>query len=163
LPYIVKIDDRDFKVDIERSGSTYRVLLDGKALEAEVILPNRHEGILVIGNRSYTIAMGSDNSIIVNGEGYSVQVFDEMLLKLLKSGGETVQKKEVVLCAPMPGLVIEVEVKEGDQVKNGQGMVIVEAMKMQNEMKAPRDGVVKKVLVQKGQTVNGKDPLVIIE
>jgi pyruvate carboxylase subunit B len=63
----------------------------------------------------------------------------------------------------MPGLVIEVTVKEGDSVKAGDALLVVEAMKMQNEVKTPKDGVVKKILVQKGKTLNSGDRLVIIE
>jgi pyruvate carboxylase subunit B len=69
----------------------------------------------------------------------------------------------VVVTALMPGLIIEIAVKEGDSVKKGQGLLIIEAMKMQNELKSPKDGIVKKIIVKKGQTVNNNDKLIVIE
>ncbi|MFL5381405.1 MAG: biotin/lipoyl-containing protein, partial [Longimicrobiaceae bacterium] len=68
-----------------------------------------------------------------------------------------------VVAAPMPGLVLKVEVEVGQAVKAGQGLVIVEAMKMENELKAPADGVVAKVLVQERQTVEKGATLIVLE
>lgn len=67
-----------------------------------------------------------------------------------------------VVTAPMPGNINAVKVSVGDQVKAGDGLVILEAMKMENEITAPVDGVIKEVKVQKGQTVNNGDVLVVI-
>jgi len=65
--------------------------------------------------------------------------------------------------APMPGNILNVKIKEGDNVKSGQVLLILEAMKMENEIVAPKDGVVKRVYVGPGQSVNTGDPLVDIE
>ncbi len=70
---------------------------------------------------------------------------------------------EGVVTAPMPGKILRILVKEGEQVKTGQGLLVLEAMKMENEIPAPKDGVVKKVFVKEGDTVNTGDPLVEIE
>ncbi|ASJ01206.1 pyruvate/oxaloacetate carboxyltransferase [Thermococcus gorgonarius] len=70
---------------------------------------------------------------------------------------------EGVVTAPMPGKILRILVKEGEQVKMGQGLLILEAMKMENEIPAPKDGVVKKILVKEGDTVNTGDPLMEIE
>jgi len=67
---------------------------------------------------------------------------------------------EGVVTSPMPGKILRVLVKEGEQVKTGQGLVVLEAMKMENEIPAPKDGVVKKILVKEGETVNTGQPLV---
>jgi biotin carboxyl carrier protein len=68
-----------------------------------------------------------------------------------------------VLKAVMPGLVIDINVREGDPVKAGEALLVVEAMKMQNEVKTTQDGVVKKLFVQKGKAVNSGDTLIVIE
>ncbi|NJF26152.1 pyruvate/oxaloacetate carboxyltransferase [Thermococcus sp. Bubb.Bath] len=70
---------------------------------------------------------------------------------------------EGVVTAPMPGKILRILVKEGEQVKTGQGLLILEAMKMENEIPAPKDGVVKKILVKEGDTVNTGDPMMEIE
>ncbi|WP_456367383.1 biotin/lipoyl-containing protein [Thermococcus sp.] len=69
---------------------------------------------------------------------------------------------EGVVVAPMPGKVLRVLVREGERVKTGQGLLVLEAMKMENEIPAPKDGVIKKILVKKGDTVNTGDPLIEI-
>ncbi|ASJ06533.1 acetyl-CoA carboxylase biotin carboxyl carrier protein subunit [Thermococcus pacificus] len=67
---------------------------------------------------------------------------------------------EGVVTAPMPGKILRILVKEGEQVKTGQGLLILEAMKMENEIPAPKDGVVKKILVKEGDTVDTGQALI---
>ena len=67
---------------------------------------------------------------------------------------------EGVVAAPMPGKILRVLVKEGDSVRTGQGLVVLEAMKMENEIPAPKDGVVKRILVKEGDTVDTGQPLI---
>jgi biotin carboxyl carrier protein len=162
MAYVVKVDNKEFKVDIERIGRNFTVLLNGKKTYVEVAHEEGSQLTLIIGSRSYTIAMESEDQIVVDGETYSVEVVDEDIQRFMKATPDRLQKKELAIKGVMPGLVIDVSVKEGDTIKKEDGLLIVEAMKMQNEMKAPRDGVVKKVLVKKGQTVNSGDVLVII-
>ncbi len=164
MGYIVKVDDKEFALDLERHGDTFKVRLNNKEVKAEIVSPYQNNQMIVaIDNKIYKIISDAENCIVVNEEEYHAEVFDENIYKLMKTSPEAIHKKELTITVPMPGLVIEVEVKEGDSIKAGQGLVIVEAMKMQNEIKTPRDGIVKKILVQKGQTVNSKDTLIIIE
>ena len=67
------------------------------------------------------------------------------------------------ITAPMPGKIVRIMVAEGDEVKAGQGIIVMEAMKMQNEMKSPKDGKVQKILTSEGSTVNPGDALAVIE
>ena len=67
---------------------------------------------------------------------------------------------EGVVTSPMPGKILRILVKEGEQVKTGQGLVVLEAMKMENEIPAPKDGVVKRILVKEGDTVDTGQPLI---
>jgi biotin carboxyl carrier protein len=162
MAYVVKVDSKEFKVDIERSGDSFIVFLNGDKTNVEVAHDEGSLLTLIIENRSYTIAMAADDQIVVNGEAYSVEVVDEEIQRFMKASPDKLQTNELAIKGVMPGLVIEVSVKEGDTVKKEDGLLIVEAMKMQNEMKAPRDGVIQKVLVKQGQTVNSGDTLIII-
>jgi glutaconyl-CoA decarboxylase len=74
-----------------------------------------------------------------------------------------VTAKPGVVCALMPGSVIDIKVNAGEQVKTGDVIIILEAMKMENEITAPKDGMVKEIKVQKGQAVNTGDELIVIE
>jgi biotin carboxyl carrier protein len=164
MSYIVKIDDREYKLNINREGEYFRAFLNNKEIEAKIVSEYHNSQLsLIINNKMYNIIFESDNKITVNEEEYKAEVFDEQIHKLIKTSPEAALKKELTITVPMPGLVIEVEVKEGDQITLGQGLIVVEAMKMQNEIKAPRDGAVKKIFVKKGQTVNSRDKLLIIE
>jgi biotin carboxyl carrier protein len=162
MAYAVKVDNKEFKVNAERSGRSFAVFLDGKKTNVEVAHEEGSQLTLIIGSQPYTIVMESEDQVVVNGEAYSVEVVDEEIQRFMKAAPDKFQKKELAVKGVMPGLVMEVSVKEGDTIKKGDGLLIVEAMKMQNEMKAPRDGVVNKVLVKKGQTVNSGDVLVVI-
>jgi pyruvate carboxylase subunit B len=79
----------------------------------------------------------------------------------MTGGADDVADRTVV--APMPGLILKVEVEVGQAVKAGQGVVVVEAMKMENELKAPADGVVARIEVQPGQTVDKGATLLVLE
>lgn len=172
--YIVKVDNKEFRVEIERGSEGFNVLLDGKRVKAEVIgafgggITSRELPVhlsLIVENKVYDVVIENKDTISVDGERFRVKVEDEMLSYYCGIGAKpkVEHAEEVAVRVPMPGLVIEVEVAEGDKVKAGDGLVIIEAMKMQNEMKAPRDGIVRQVAVKKGMAVNGGDTLVIIE
>lgn len=163
MAYIVKIDDKEFKCDIEKLGNSYAVSLNGKNIQVEIAGIDKDAITLIINNRPYQITIGKENKITVDRDEYTFEVVDEKIARVLKIGADAIHKKETTVTAPMSGLVIEIEVKEGDTVRKGQGLLIIEAMKMQNEFKAPGEGIIKKIFVQKGQTVNSKDKLIIIE
>jgi biotin carboxyl carrier protein len=164
MAYIVKIDDKEFKIDIAREGNRFNILLNNQELPAEVISGSHSaQFTLIVNKKLYNIVFNSDKQISVNGEEYTAEIYDEQVHKLIKARPEASHKKEIEITVPMPGLVIDIEVKEDDQITTGQGLIVVEAMKMQNEIKAPRDGIVKKIFVKKGQTVNSRDKLLIIE
>ncbi len=162
MAYIVTVDDKKFKVAVEKQGKEFKVKLDDKEFLVEIMENKAGLLNLIINNKSYTVFL-EDEKISVGGEEYNIEIIDEKIKDLIKSGKGFDHKKEVVIKAPMPGLIVEVEVNPGDKVKPGQGLIIVEAMKMQNEMKTPKDGVVKQINVKKGQTVNSGDTLIIIE
>ena len=163
MAYIVKIDEKKYKVDIKNISNNFSILLNNRKIQAEIVSNNGSQMTLFIDNKFYNIVSENENQISVNNEDYAVEVVDEQIQKMLKTSPDSAQKKEVIVSAPMPGLIVEIEVKEGDKVSANQGIMIVEAMKMQNEMKSPKDGIVKKIYVKNGQTVNSGDSLISIE
>jgi biotin carboxyl carrier protein len=106
---------------------------------------------------------GDEYRVLVDGRNYRVNLIDERRVRTssgLSGGG--VQGRQTV-SVPMPGKVIAILVAEGDTVEKGQGLVIVEAMKMENEVRCPIAGEVKEIKVKQGDTVEGGVPLVIVE
>jgi biotin carboxyl carrier protein len=164
LTYIVKVDDREFRVDVERDGEGYIISLNGERRNVVIAYEDNAKLTLIVDNKPFVIVREHDeNQIRVDDDIYTVHVLDEQIRELVKASPDKPQKQELAIKAIMPGLVVDVNVEEGDTIKNGDGLLVVEAMKMQNEIKASRDGKVRRILVRKGQTVNSGETLIVIE
>jgi pyruvate carboxylase subunit B len=163
VKYTVTIGDRT--VEIEVHGDTVR--LNGDPIEARLIrIPRTPLRQLVLDGRARTFAMlPSDEGweVYHRGESWPVAVVDERTRQLRElTGQEGKQKLGGVVKAPMPGLVLRVEVEVGQRVDAGGGVVVLEAMKMENEIKSPGGGVVKEIHVAAGEAVDKGAPLVEI-
>ena len=103
-------------------------------------------------------------SVKINSNTYKVQISNDLDL-LIEDMGLTLANAAVIndIKAPMPGLILDVQVKEGDEVKEGDYLLVLEAMKMENTLTAPRDGVVKAITVKKGETVDKNQLLIEME
>ena len=99
----------------------------------------------------------------VEGQTFSIEVPNAQAVPRARRGGGGKKKKSGTVSANIPGKVVTVEVKEGDVVKEGQVILILEAMKMQNEIQAPVDGTVINVACEEGQAIEANVPLVVIE
>ena len=99
----------------------------------------------------------------VEGQTFSIEVPNAQVAPRARRGGGGKKKKSGTVSANIPGKVVTVEVKEGDVVKEGQVILILEAMKMQNEIQAPVDGTVINVACEEGQAIEANVPLVVIE
>ena len=124
---------------IEIKKGIFHIIKDNKSYNAEVLKTNPEEKNLVIR---------------VNGNKYTVQLkdkYDELLEKLGMNNVSSVKIKE--LKAPMPGLVIDVRVKENDSIKKGESLVVLEAMKMENIIKSPGDLSIKKIHIKTGDAI----------
>ncbi len=131
---------------IEVRDNTFHILKDNKSYNATLISFNAEEKTMVIN---------------VNGNDYEISIKDKYDL-LLQQLGITAKSASAVqsIKAPMPGLIINVVAKEGDEVKKGDTLLILEAMKMENVLKSPRDGVIKKVKAELKQTVEKNQVLI---
>ena len=119
-----------------------------------------------VNGRPFKVQVKDDKTVVVNGRPYSIEVSGRAAVarqapKAAVSAPAGAAKGAVA--ALMPGTVLSLRVKEGDQVAAGAVLLIVEAMKMQNEIKAPHAGAVKRILVAPGQTLSCGDVMVVIE
>lgn len=141
--------------------------LDGQAVEWDIIEVRDNTFHILKNNKSYNATLISFNAeektmvINVNGNDYEISIKDKYDL-LLQQLGITAKSASAVqsIKAPMPGLIINVVAKEGDEVKKGDTLLILEAMKMENVLKSPRDGVIKKVKAELKQTVEKNHVLI---
>jgi biotin carboxyl carrier protein len=115
----------------------------------------------LIEGRSYAVIVGPGNEIQVNGRTLSVEVFDPRSMRARGAAGAGEGRQKIA--ALMPGKVVRLLVAQGDTVESGQGLVVVEAMKMQNEMKSPKAGRVAEVRTRTDATVAAGEVLVVIE
>ncbi len=165
MRYFVTVGDREMEVDL--TGTT--PVVDGTPVHAEMVaLPGTPVRHLLVDGRSHAfVARPSERrgrwEISLGGTRFQVEAVDERTRAIREMTGGADAETEKTVVAPMPGLVVKVEVEVGQQVRAGQGVVVVEAMKMENELKAPADGVVARIEVQPGQTVEKGATLLVLE
>lgn len=164
MKYITRVNDEEFVIEIdqddvitvngERHGIDFQQLTEGGTLS------------LLIDHRSLEAIVEEREDaweVLLHGELYTVQVQDERAYRLAQARGQLSDASEaVVIRSPMPGLILNVLVEEGERISKGQTVVILESMKMENELRAGRDGVVTRVHVGKGDSVEKNQELVAV-
>ena len=167
MAFIGKLGDQTFTIEIEETGkSVYRVAVDGNEFLVDGKKTGRTNYSLIVDNRSFEIEVdhtGDEYRVLVDGRNYRIELVDERRVRV--GGAQTgvqLQGRQLV-SVPMPGKVVAVLVSEGDTIEKGQGLVIVEAMKMENEVRSPITGSVKEIKVKPGDTVEGGAVLVVVE
>ena len=164
MKYVTTIDDRQFIVEIL---DDHHIVVDGVKFEMNFIpVGNQPVFSLILDGHSYDAHVSQEDrlwQILVQGQMYYAQVEDEREKRLRSSmEGMVAGQDEFHLKAPMPGLVVAVPVQEGQLVEKGDVLVILESMKMQNELRAPRQGLVARLRVAPGDRVEKKDTLLSV-
>ncbi len=166
MRYVILREGREIPVEITEQGAGYRVVLGDEAYDVDSARIAGNLYSLAVGSRSYEATVHRSSP-----EEYQVHLFDgvrtvALLTPLdlaLRGQREPGAAGAAGVRAPMPGRVVRVLVKPGDAVKKGDGVAVVEAMKMQNELTAPHDGTVREVKVREGDSVERTAELVVLE
>jgi biotin carboxyl carrier protein len=162
--YDVNIDGKNYRLDLNQAGGRWSCRLDGRDMEVDAVLARPDVLSLRIGNLAYEIKLervASDLHLWVGSTRFAAEVRDPRSLRGRARTGDDQGPRKIA--APMPGKVVRLMVREGDEVEAGAGVAVVEAMKMQNEIKSPKKGTVQKILISEGATVNAGDVLAIVE
>ena len=166
MGYIAIINDEEVAVSVDNDGSGRTVVTVGdREVTADVYWTQSDLVSLIIDGRSYQVDIHSEkdsHNILVEGERFEFDLFDERQALLKSSaalGTEGVQE----IKASMPGRIVKLLVAEGEEVQDGDGLLVVEAMKMENEIKSPKVGVVKKIAVKEGANVEAGELLIVVE
>ena len=157
------------KVDVDKE---FQFEIDANAVEngIDMIKIDESRYHIIKNNRSYDIEVLNQNNkskiytLLVNGTEYNVSLKDELaqlLDKMGMSAGASKKVKEIK--APMPGLVLDIHVEAGTEVKEGDAVLVLEAMKMENVIKSPADGTVKAIEIAKGNAVEKNEILISFE
>jgi biotin carboxyl carrier protein len=163
--YDVIINGRSYRVELTRSEGRWHARVDGEELELDAVLPQPEMLSLVVGGRSLEVRRQRTDAgmhIVVEGAAHAAEVRDPRSLRARRAAAESAGGPRKIT-APMPGKVVRVLAPAGAEVAAGQGVVVIEAMKMQNELKSPKAGKVTQVLAAEGAAVNGGDVLAIVE
>jgi biotin carboxyl carrier protein len=158
------IDGKNYRLQLERAEAGWQCRINDRELEVNAVLTRRNVLSLLIGGKAYEVKLESTSSdlhIWVGSDRYQAELRDPRSLRSRRDGAAS-DKGPQKLVASMPGKVVRVLVREKMEVKAGQGIVVVEAMKMQNEIKSPKDGIVEKLLALPGDNVNAGDVLAIV-
>jgi biotin carboxyl carrier protein len=164
MTYDVTIDGKNYRLELSRADGRWECRLDGQEVELDAVLTRRDVLSILIGGKAYEVKRertATDMHLWVGSIRYAAQLRDPRSLRGRASADDGKGPKK--LLAPMPGRVVRVLVKENAEVEAGQGVVVVEAMKMQNEIKSPKKGVVRKLMASAGANVNSGDVLAIVE
>jgi len=167
MAFIAKLGDQSYTVEIEEiEKSLYRVSVDGNEFLVDGKKTGRTNYSLIVDNRSFEIEVDhaeDEYRVLVDGRNYHVNLVDERRVRIGGGQSEIQLQGRQKVSVPMPGKVIAVLVSEGDSIEKGQGLVIVEAMKMENEVRSPIAGEVKEIKVKAGDAVEGGAVLLIVE
>ena len=167
MAFIAKLGEQTYTVEIEEIGkSVYRVSVDGNEFLVDGKKTGRTNYSLIVDNRSFEIEVDNTEDeyrVLVDGRNYHVNLVDERRMRVggAQSGLQLQGRQKVSV--PMAGKVTAVLVSEGDLVEKGQGLIIVEAMKMENEVRSPIAGEVKEIKMKAGDAVEGGALLAIVE
>ncbi len=164
MKYIATVGDQSYEIEILSEGD---ILLNGEQLSADFqSVADQPVFSLLLDGQSYEASIHTTEQaiqVLLRGQLLDVQVEDERQRRLRESsGGQVIQSGDLHLKAPMPGLVVTIPVEEGQEVTTGDILIILESMKMQNELKTPRDGVISRLRVKPGDNVNQNQILLIL-
>ena len=165
MKFEAEVDGETVAVDVTGGDGHYRVTVGGD--EWRVDARRAAEGLwsILIDGTSHVADVSERDGlshVVVEGERYAIRVEEETRYLIRTRGGSAATHGQV-LKAPMPGKVVQIEVEVGQAVQAGDGLVILEAMKMENEFRASTAGRVAEIRVEVGQAVNPGDVLLVIE
>ena len=153
-------------VELESTGSGYSISLDGQWLEGDATLVGPDTVSVLIGGQAFEIHLtpSIDGQIKLQSgpHEFTAEIQDSRAWQGRRHGALEAEGRQQIV-APMPGKVVRLLVDAGDQVEAGQGLVVVEAMKMQNEIRSPKRGKVERLLVKEGKAVNAGEVLAWVD
>jgi biotin carboxyl carrier protein len=164
----LNIDGQSVNVELlSKKGNKHQVSIDGKIYTVDLVMVERGVYSVLYKNKSYNVELVAGKipktyTINTLYNSYDIDILDAEA-KYLKGRKQDHLEDNMSISSPMPGKVVKIMVKIGDQVKAGDTVVVVSAMKMESEYKVKSDRTIKDILVKEGDTIDGNQPLIIIE
>ncbi len=164
MKYFAIVEDQEFVIEIGKDG---QIIIDETTYDVDYQqMPGSGVTSLILNHHSLEAVVEEKDGVwevLIHGELYPVKVADERAYRLAHARGSfAAPDGEVMVQSPMPGIVIAIPVQEGDTVNKGDTVIILESMKMENELHAPRDGFISQIKVKEGASVDKNQALVLI-
>lgn len=160
------LPDTEFKVEILEDGPIKKISVNGEIYEVDYNVGGDSIHSIILNNRSHGVQISSVGDAVYDvknkGDFFQVEIMDELKKLRLARTKSTVAGRQVIE-ALMPGVILKIHVKPGDEVKAGQPLCILVAMKMENEIRSTTDGVVKEIFISTGDKLLVNDKMMIIE
>jgi biotin carboxyl carrier protein len=166
MRYTAIVSGAEQVVEVTPRENGYEVRIGEKVLDVDAVQLGSHAFSLIVGARSYRcdVEVGKEGrlNVLVGETVYPLEILDERKLRVRRASGKFTLEGPQRIDAPMPGKVTRVLVHAGDEVQEGQGLVVVEAMKMENELKSPKAGKVTELHAVEGSAVESGAKLVVV-
>jgi biotin carboxyl carrier protein len=163
--YEVTLAEKVYRVELTPAGDRWQCLLDGREFPVDVTYGQNGVLSLLLGGKSFEVKqeiVGTETNIVVGHERFTASVRDPRSFRSRSRAGAS-ELGAMKINAPMPGKVVRILAGMGTPVEAGQSVLVIEAMKMQNELKAPKTGVVKRINVAEGDAVDAGQALAEVE
>jgi len=167
--YVALLDGgkREESIDVKMLGpGVYEVRIGEKVHRVDAFRHDYGTVSLIVDTESYSVQLDqreNDVRVHIRDSVFPLEILDEKRLRMRRAAGKFTVEGRQTLVSPMPGKVVKILKKVGDEVSEGEGVVVVEAMKMENDIKSPKGGRVVEVLVREGQAVEGNARLATVE
>ena len=166
MNYVATVGEREVRIRVEEVGvARYRVTIDGKEHLVDVHQVQASVWSVLYGNDAFSVDVQGredEREVLILGDCYKFTLMNEQRKALMRAGGKGAAGKALVT-APMPGKVVKLLVKEGQEVQTDEGVIVVEAMKMENELKSATAGKVREIYVREGEIVESGAKLILVE
>jgi biotin carboxyl carrier protein len=165
MRYNVSLGGKTYRLELERIGDQWQCRLDGRDKPIQVTSISGDKLSILLEGRSFEVKhepTADGAAVFIRGMRYEVRVEDPRSWRGRAQAAKDESGPQTIV-ASMPGKVVRILAQEGDAVLSGQGIAVVEAMKMQNEIRSPRAGVLKKLLAHEGMKVSAGEALGVVE
>lgn len=169
MPVEIKINNRTCWVNLlSQDGNLLEIEVDGKVYHVDLLHTASGTFSIIESGRSYNIelvpqAQPKKYVAYTLYDRFNVEVIDAEARYLINRGSNGAATNEKTIFSPMPGKVVKILVREGDVVRQGDNAIVISAMKMESEYKVPIDGIIKKINIKEGDTIEGNQTLIEIE
>jgi biotin carboxyl carrier protein len=166
MKFDVQIAGKTRTVELQLDSDRWQISLDGVALDADAVEISPNIFSILLNGESYEVRLAAANdgklTLQTRQHEFVAQAIDPRAWRGRRHGPVEAEGRQQIV-APMPGKVVRLLIKTGDKVEAGQGLLVVEAMKMQNEVRSPKTGTVERLLAKEGQAVYAGDILAWID